>query len=107
MVGERTRFWIDFASTLFKLTLGMRWLVVDEVHNFAPKGKIMDPDAGKAGRVQRAASSRSARSLPSIRRTGTRSPTPSRWHQAWAVTEAGAAGPLSFKRKYWSSSISW
>ena len=48
MVGERTRFWIDFASTLFKLTLGMRWLVVDEVHNFAPKGKIMDPDAGKA-----------------------------------------------------------
>jgi uncharacterized protein DUF87 len=48
MVGERTRFWIDFASTLFKTTKGMRWLVVDEVHNFAPKGKIMDPDAGKA-----------------------------------------------------------
>lgn len=48
MVGERTRFWIDFASTLFKLTKGMRWLVVDEVHNFCPKGKIMDPDSGKA-----------------------------------------------------------
>lgn len=48
MVGERTRFWIDFASTLFKLTKGLRWLVVDEVHNFAPKGKIMDPDSGKA-----------------------------------------------------------
>ena len=48
MVGERTRFWIDFASMLFKHTKGMRWLVVDEVHNFAPKGKIMDPDAGKA-----------------------------------------------------------
>lgn len=48
MVGERTRFWIDFASTLFRHTKGMRWLVVDEVHNFAPKGKIMDPDAGKA-----------------------------------------------------------
>lgn len=48
MVGERTRFWIDFASTLFKHTKGKRWLVVDEVHNFAPKGKIMDPDSGKA-----------------------------------------------------------
>lgn len=48
MVGERTRFWIDFASTLFKHTKGQRWLVVDEAHNFAPKGKIYDPDAGKA-----------------------------------------------------------
>lgn len=48
MVGERTRFWIDFASALFKHTKGLRWLVVDEFHNFAPKGKIMDPDSGKA-----------------------------------------------------------
>lgn len=48
MVGERTRFYIDFASTLFRLTRGMRWLVIDEIHNFAPKGKVMDPDAGKA-----------------------------------------------------------
>lgn len=48
MVGERTRFWIDFASTLFKLTKGKRYLVVDEIHNFAPKGKIMDPMAGKS-----------------------------------------------------------
>jgi hypothetical protein len=40
MVGERTRFWIDFASTLFKLTKGTRRLVVDELHNFAPEGKI-------------------------------------------------------------------
>lgn len=48
MVGDRTRFWIEFSSTLFKLTKGLRWLVVDEIHNFAPKGKIMDPDAGKA-----------------------------------------------------------
>lgn len=48
MVGERTRFYIDFASTLFRLTRGQRWLVIDEVHNFAPKGKVMDPDAGKA-----------------------------------------------------------
>lgn len=48
MVGERTRFWIDFASALFRHTKGNRWLVVDEIHNFAPKGKIMDPDSGKA-----------------------------------------------------------
>ncbi len=48
MVGQRTRFWIDFASTLFRHTKGSRWLAVDEIHNFAPKGKIFDVDAGKA-----------------------------------------------------------
>lgn len=47
MVGERTRFFIDFASTLFRHTRGPRHLVIDEVHNFAPQGKIHDPDAGK------------------------------------------------------------
>lgn len=47
MPGDRTRFFIDFASTLFKHTRGARWLVIDEVHNFAPQGKVMDPDAGK------------------------------------------------------------
>jgi hypothetical protein len=47
MVGERTRFFVAFASTLFKLARGARHLVIDEVHNFAPQGKILDPDAGK------------------------------------------------------------
>ena len=47
MVGERTRFFIDFAAAFFKLTRGPRHLVIDEIHNFAPQGKIMDPDAGK------------------------------------------------------------
>jgi hypothetical protein len=47
MVGERTRFFIEFASMLFKHTRGARHLVIDEVHNFAPQGKILDPDAGK------------------------------------------------------------
>lgn len=46
-VGERTRFFIDFASSLFKHARGARHLVIDEVHNFAPQGKIMNPDAGK------------------------------------------------------------
>jgi hypothetical protein len=46
MVGERTRFFIDFASTLFTRTHGHRWLCIDEAHNFAPQGKVHDPDAG-------------------------------------------------------------
>lgn len=48
MVGERTRFWIDFASTFFRSARGRRHLVIDEVHNFAPQGKVLDVDAGKA-----------------------------------------------------------
>jgi hypothetical protein len=47
MVGERTRFFIRFASTFFRLTRGPHWLVIDEVHEFAPQGKVFDPDAGK------------------------------------------------------------
>jgi hypothetical protein len=47
MPGERTQFWIDFASSYFRLHRGRHWLVIDEVHNFCPKGKIMDPNAGK------------------------------------------------------------
>lgn len=39
-VSARTRFFIDFAETLFKLTKGNRHLVIDEVHNFCPKGKL-------------------------------------------------------------------
>lgn len=48
MPASRTRFWIDFASTLFKHTKGERWIAVDEVHNFAPKGKLLSPDAAMA-----------------------------------------------------------
>lgn len=47
MVGERTRFFVDFAAAFFKQTRGARFLVIDEVHNFAPQGRVMDPDAGK------------------------------------------------------------
>lgn len=46
-VGERTRFFIDFASSLFRHSRGHRYLVIDEVHNFAPKGKVLDVEAGK------------------------------------------------------------
>lgn len=48
MPGARTRFWVEFASSLFRHTTGLRWLFVDEIHNFAPKGKVMDPESGKA-----------------------------------------------------------
>jgi hypothetical protein len=48
MPAERTRFWVAFASTLFKLTKGLRWLFVDEIHNFAPKAGHLDPDSAKA-----------------------------------------------------------
>lgn len=48
MPGERTRFFIDFASTLFRKNIGRRWLLIDEVHNFAPKGKVMDVESGKS-----------------------------------------------------------
>jgi hypothetical protein len=60
-VGERTRWFIDFAarSPTNKAPLH---LVLDEAHNFAPQGKVMDPDAGKmlhaANRWQRRALAR-------------------------------------------------
>ena len=41
MVGPRTRFYNQFAATLFKLNRGQRWLVIDEVHNFAPQAGTM------------------------------------------------------------------
>lgn len=47
MTGKMIRFWIDFASTLFNANSGELYLVGDEFHNFAPKGKILDPEAGK------------------------------------------------------------
>jgi uncharacterized protein len=47
MPGDRTQFWIDFASTYFRTHKGRHHLVIDEVHNLCPKGKIMDPNAGK------------------------------------------------------------
>jgi hypothetical protein len=47
MPGQLTRFWLDFAPTLFNANEGELYVIIDEVHNFAPKGKIMDPQAGK------------------------------------------------------------
>lgn len=46
-VGDRTRFFVDFAQKLFLTTRGQRWLLIDEVHNFVPQGKILNPQAGE------------------------------------------------------------
>lgn len=47
MIGPRTRFLIDLLSNYFRLARGRRYLVPDEVHNLAPQGRVLDPDAGK------------------------------------------------------------
>lgn len=46
-IADRTRLFMDFAAGLFRHNRGPLWLVIDEVHNFAPQGKVHDPDAGK------------------------------------------------------------
>jgi hypothetical protein len=48
MPTDRTRFWVDFASTLFNKNESPLWLAIDEVHNFAAQGKVLDPEAGKS-----------------------------------------------------------
>lgn len=44
--AHMVQFWIDFAAAIFKANSGELYLVGDEFHNFAPKGKIMNPKAG-------------------------------------------------------------
>jgi hypothetical protein len=46
-IGERTRFFVDVAAGLFRHSKGIRYVVPDEVHNFAPKGRMFDPEAAK------------------------------------------------------------
>jgi len=46
-VGERTRWFIDFAGTLYRTNRTPLHLILDEAHNFAPQGKVPDPDTGK------------------------------------------------------------
>jgi hypothetical protein len=48
-VGERTRWFIDFAGTLYRTNRAPLHLVIDEAHNFAPQGSgsVRDVDVGK------------------------------------------------------------
>lgn len=48
MPSAMTSFWIDFASTIFNANAGELYLVIDEVHNFTPKGKVLNPEVGKS-----------------------------------------------------------
>jgi hypothetical protein len=41
-------FWIDFAAAMFAKNAGELYLVGDEFHNFAPKGKVLSPQAGES-----------------------------------------------------------
>lgn len=41
-IAGRSRFFTEFAETLFKTNRGRLYLVIDECHNFAPKGKLFD-----------------------------------------------------------------
>lgn len=47
MPAQLTRFWLDFAPALFNSNAGELYVVIDEIQNFAPKGRILDPDSGK------------------------------------------------------------
>lgn len=47
MTSHMVQFWIDFAAGVFNGNAAELFVVGDEFHNFAPKGKIMDPQAGK------------------------------------------------------------
>ena len=45
-VGERTRFFTDFASELLRLNKGPLHLFIDEAHLIAPQGRVNDPQSG-------------------------------------------------------------
>jgi hypothetical protein len=46
-VGERTRWFTDFAVALYRTVRAPLHLIIDEVHNFLPQGRVPDPQAGK------------------------------------------------------------
>lgn len=46
-VGEYTRWFIDFAGTLYSSIKSPLHLIIDEAHHFMPQGKSPDVDAGK------------------------------------------------------------
>lgn len=45
-VGERTKFFADFADAIVRKNRGPLHLVVDEAHLFMPQGKVNDPQSG-------------------------------------------------------------
>lgn len=47
-VGDRNRFFAAFAESYFRHATGERCLVIDEVHNFTPKGKTFSVESAEA-----------------------------------------------------------
>jgi hypothetical protein len=45
--GDRTKWYIDFMEATFDKSEGKRFIMISEVHNFAPKGKVLSPQAGE------------------------------------------------------------
>lgn len=45
-VGERTRFFTDFANELLRQNRGPLHLFIDECHLFMPQGRVADPQSG-------------------------------------------------------------
>jgi hypothetical protein len=46
-VGERTRLFTDFAEALPRANAKPLHLVIDEAHQFAPQGRVPDPQSGR------------------------------------------------------------
>lgn len=46
-VGERTRFFTDFAETLLRKNKGPLHVIIDEAHLFMPQGKVVTPQSGQ------------------------------------------------------------
>lgn len=46
-VGERTRFFTDFAEALLRKNKGPLHVIIDEAHLFMPQGRVADPQSGK------------------------------------------------------------
>lgn len=45
-VGERTKFFADFADAIVRKNRGPLHLIIDEAHLFMPQGKVNDPQSG-------------------------------------------------------------
>lgn len=45
--SDRAKFYIDFMDTTVEKSEGKRYIMIAEVHNFAPKGKVLSPQAGE------------------------------------------------------------
>jgi hypothetical protein len=46
-VGERSRFFTDFAESLLRRNKGPLHLIIDEAHVFMPQGRVPDPQSGR------------------------------------------------------------